>query len=217
MSRPTPSEVVWPMDADSHQQAQEWASDATKQVLDWTWLGFDAMKASLLSRVDFSQPLDQVERDLTSHHFREIQQLWASETEGYAAFAPQPEWPEMATRSPAPAKPPAYDIAFVWNDNPRVAWPIEAKVVPTSGTLAPYLGDTTKFISGTAAPFIGEGAQIAYLLNGTADDFFNNLSLQLPPPLQTFVDFSARSHRISSHSRTNVPNLRLHHMAMMTA
>jgi hypothetical protein len=43
----------------------------------------------------------------------------------------------MATRSAAPAKPPAYDIAFIWHDNPRVAWPIEAKVVPTPGTLAP--------------------------------------------------------------------------------
>lgn len=213
MSRLTPSELGWPMDADSHRQAQEWADAATTQVLDWTWRGFDTMRTNFLNRIDFSQQLDQVERDLTSHHFREIQQLWHRETDGYSAFAPQPEWPEMATRSPAPAKPPAYDIAFVWYDNPRVAWPIEAKVVPTAETLAPYLSDTAKFTEGTAAPYVGEGAQIAYLLSGVAVDFFNTLSKTLS--LQVVPELVGRSHRISSHARTSAPDLRLHHMVMM--
>ena len=215
MSRPTFSELAWPMDEASRQQAEEWAAGVRIQVLDWTWRGFDAMKVNLLSRVDLSQPLEQLERDLTSHHFRQIQRLWKLETDGYAAFAPQPEWPEMATRSSAPAKPPAYDIAFVWNDNPRVAWPIEAKVVPTSGTLAPYLGDTKKFTDGIAAPFVGEGAQLAYLLAGTTDEFFKNLNNQLAIPLRCLQQFSARPHHVSSHARTGCPNLELHHMAML--
>ena len=121
----------------------------------------------------------------------------------------------MATRSPAPAKPPAYDIAFVWNDNPRVAWPMEAKVVPTTETLAPYLSDTAKFTEGTAAPFVGEGAQIAYLLSGVAVDFFINLSKKLSLKLQAVPELTTRSHRISLHIRTSAPNLRLHHMVML--
>src|SRR4051794_14654673 len=109
MSRPTFSELAWPLDAETRQQAQEWAGGVATQVLDWTWRGFDSLRTNVLSRIDFDQPLEQVERDLTANHFGEIQQLWARETEGYSAFFPHHEWPEMETRSPAPARPPAYD------------------------------------------------------------------------------------------------------------
>jgi hypothetical protein len=203
------------MDAESHQQAQEWARAVGMQVLDWTWRGFEALRINLLGGIDLNEPLEQLERDLTSHHFREIQQLWKRETDGFSAISPQPEWPEMATRSPAPAKPPAYDIAFVWNDNPRVAWPLEAKVVATCGTLAPYLSDTAKFTDGTAAPYVREGAQIAYLLSGSAMEFFTNLSTRLALNLTALPAFASRAHRHSDHTRNNAPNLRLHHMAML--
>ena len=214
MSRPTFSELAWPMDADSRQQAQEWAGEVATQVLEWTWRAFDSLRANVLTRIDLNQPLEQLERDLTSHHFREIQQLWKTETEGFSAFSPHHEWPEMATRSPAPAKPPAYDLAFVWNDNPRVAWPIEAKVVPTTGTLAQYVADTAKFTGGIAAPFVSEGAQVAYLLTGETAEFFSNLSAGSSITLEEAAEFSDRPHRISLHARAPAPDLRLHHMAM---
>ncbi len=215
MSRsPTLSEVVWPMDDDSRQQAQEWANGIASQVLDWTWRAFDTIRGGILGSIDFTQSLEQLERDLARHHFREINILWAQETGGECAFTPHHEYPELETRSPAPAKPPAYDFAFVWNANPRIAWPIEAKVVPTAATLADYLGDLKKFTDGIAAPLSSVGAQIAYLLTGTTDDFFNNLSTRLALPFQTVPEFSARAHRISSHSRNSSPNLQLHHMAM---
>ena len=203
------------MGAESYQQAQEWADAVAMQVLDWTWQAFDSLRSSVLSRIDFRQPLDQLERDLTAHHFREIQRVWAQQTEGYSALSPHHEWPEMASRSPAPAKPPAYDIAFVWSDNPRVAWTIEAKVVPTTGTLAQYLGDTAKFASGTAAPLVTEGAQVAYLLSGVADVFFSNLSTALSLRLDSVTEFVNRPHRSSMHMRASAPDLRLHHMAML--
>jgi hypothetical protein len=202
------------MDDESRQQAQEWANGITSQVLDWTWRAFDMVRVGALASVDLTQPLEQVERDLARHHFREINILWAQETSGECAFTPHHEYPEMETRSPAPAKPPAYDIAFVWNANPRIAWPIEAKVVPTPGTLADYLDDVKKFTDGIAAPLSGIGAQIAYLLTGTTDDFFDSLGIRLSLPLQTLAEFSARAHRVSSHTRKSSPNLELHHMAM---
>jgi len=214
MSRPTFSELAWPMDADSRRQAKEWAGEVATQVLDWTWRAFDCLRANVLSGIDLNQPLEQLERDLTSNHFTEIQTLWAYETGGYSAFYPHHEWPEMETRSPAPAKPPAYDIAFVWNDNRRVAWPIEAKVVPTAGTLSQYLADTAKFIGGIAAPFVGEGAQIAYLLDGEIPEFFSKLSAGISVTLKEVTAFAARAHRVSSHTRASAPDLCLHHMAM---
>jgi hypothetical protein len=121
----------------------------------------------------------------------------------------------MATRSPAPAKPPAYDIAFVWEDNRRVAWPIEAKIVATAGTRAEYVKDTAKFIDGRAAPFVGEGAQIAYLLSGLATEFFSNLSKSLGLKLQAVPEFANRAHHSSDHVRKAAPDLHLHHLAML--
>lgn len=213
MSRPTFSELAWPMDDESRRQAEDWAAGVSVQVLDWTWRAFDALRANILPGVDLSQPLEQLERDLTAHHFRQIQQLWAQETGGYSLIAPHHEWPEMETRSPAPAKPPAYDIAFVWDANQRVALPIEAKVVPTPGTLAAYLTDTEKFASGTAAPFVGEGAQIAYLLSGTAEAFLSKLAAGLPS-LSPMAKFKSRDHHFHKIQRTSAPHLRLHHLVM---
>ena len=203
------------MDADSHQQAQEWAGSVALQVLDWAWRSFDLLRINVLSRIDLNQPLEQLERDLVSNHFCEIQQIWALETDGFSSFCPHHEWPEAATRSPAPAKPPAYDIAFVWNDNRRIAWPLEAKVLSTAATLAAYLSDTAKFTDGTAAPFVGEGAQIAYLLSGTAAEFFANLSKRLELKLRSLPEFANRSHRSSDHTRISAPKLCLHHLAML--
>ena len=214
MSRPTLSELAWPMDDESRRQAEDWAAGVSIQVLDWTWRGFDAVRAGILASIDLTQPLEQLERDLARHHFQEINMLWARETGGECAFAPHHEYPELETRAPAPAKPPAYDIAFVWNANRRIAWPVEAKVVPTPGTLADYLGDVKKFTDGIAAPLSGGGAQIAYLLTGTTDDFFNNLSARLSSPLQTVPEFSARPHRTSHHTRELSPELLLHHLTM---
>lgn len=172
------------------------------------------MRANVLNHVDMSQPLDQLERDLTSKHFVEIQRLFAAETDGYPSIIPHHEYPENESRPGGSGKPPASDISFVWFENQRVSWPIEAKVVPTPGTLAEYLGDTQKFVDGIAAPLVGEGAQVAYLLTGKTDKFFRNLSTRLPSPLQEFPEFSDRAHRVSSHARTSLPDLQLHHMAM---
>lgn len=210
----TLSQSRFPLDGDSLTQAEEWAKTSAFQILDWTWRAFDALQANVLSGADLTKPLEQLERDLAQLHFGEILSLWARETGGECAYSPRHEHPEFETRSPAPAKPPAYDIAFVVNLNSRIAWPIEAKVLKTPGTLSDYLGDTAKFENGIAAPLVGEGAQIAYLLTGTADEFFANLATRLSSPLEPVPNFSTRAHRVSSHARNRIPDLQLHHMAM---
>ena len=202
------------MDDESRRQAGDWAVGVSFQVLDWTWRAFDALRANVLNHVDMSEPLEQLERDLTSKHFVEIQRLFAAETDGYSAIIPHHEYPENESRPGSSGKPPASDISFIWYENQRVSWPIEAKVVPTPGTLAEYLGDTKKFVDGIAAPLVGEGAQITYVLSGKIDDFFYNLSTRLPSPLQALPEYSDRAHRVSSHARTSLPDLQLHHMAM---
>lgn len=215
--RPTFSEQRWPTDAHSVAQAHQWAGDVAAQVLDWAWRSFDRLKASHLSKVDVTQPLEQLERNLTALHFAELNMLWAQETGGYSSITPIPEWSELETRPNAPGKPPAYDFAFVYNENQRIAWPIEAKVVPTPNTLAAYMSDVVKFVSGVAAPLTGEGGVIAYLLHGPEIDFLAVLEKKLGGPLTTATAgvLICRAHRISQHKRSGAPQLRLHHLAML--
>ncbi len=213
--RPTFSELVWPEEPDDCALAVRWARDSAFRILDWTWRAFDALSASQLSKIDLTQPLEQLERDLVRQHFVEIQNLFAQETNGYSTLIPHHEWPEMETRTSASAKPPAYDLAFVSMANRRWAWPIEAKVIPTPNTLSEYLKDVReKFIAGVASPLIGEGAMIGYLLGSEGHAFVINLATKLNQPLNPFADFPDRMHKISEHVRSAHPNLTLHHMVM---
>lgn len=207
------SEILWPMDADSVDQAQNWAEAISTQVLDWTWRAFDLLREVYLSQVNLRQPLEQIERNLTSKHFTCLLQVWARETNGYSSVIPFHEFPENETRPPAPGKPPAYDLAFVWYENQRVAWPIEAKVVKTPNAIAEYMRDVQKFVSGTAAPLVGQGGLIAYLLTGRPGEFFAQLELCCAAKLEPAL--SPRPHRTSHHNRDTAPYLRLHHLVML--
>jgi len=214
MSRPTASELRWPMDAEAMQQALDWADGVATQAIDYVLRSLERLRSDVLDSIDLTQPLEQLERDLTSNHFLELQKLWANETGGYSSFSPHHEFPEMETRSPAPAMPPAYDIAFVWQANRRVAWPIEAKVLPTPNTLAQYLTDTEKYIIGKAAPLSSQGAQIGYLLSGTCEEFFDALSSKLSGKLVS-VTQNVPEHRISHHTRTDNNQLLIHHLGLL--
>ena len=214
MSRPSLSEMRWPMDAESRRQAEDWAASATSQVLSWTWQAFDSLHANVVAHVDMTQPLDQLERDLTSKHFIEIQRIFGAETDGFSSVIPHHEFPESESAPGGSGRPPASDISFIWYENQRISWPVEAKILKTPSTLANYLGDTEKFNKGIVAPFIGQGAQIAYLLTGATDAFFDNLAAALQTSLQRVAIFSARPHRTTTHSRSDRPSLILHHLAM---
>lgn len=212
---PTFSEFAWPDDPADADLPIQWACNVATQVLDWTWRAFDAFQANHLVRVDLTQPLEQLERDLARHHFVEIQVLFASETDGYPAVVPHHEFPEMESRTSASAKPPAYDLAFVSTANQRWAWPLEAKVVPSPDRLGEYLKDVNdKFVGGVAAPLVGEGAMIAYLLTTETTAVFENLANRLNQRLRTVPEFRERPHRVSHHLRTTAPELRLHHLLM---
>jgi hypothetical protein len=213
--RPAFSELAWPDDPADADLPLQWAHGVATQVLDWTWRAFDALRIKHLARVDLAQPLEQLERDLMRHHFVEIQVLFASETDGYAALVPHHEFPEMESLSSPSAKPPAYDLAFVSTANQRWAWPFEAKVVPTPDRIAEYLKDVNeKFVRGIAAPLVGEGGMIAYLLTNETTAIFENLASRLDQVLEVIPEFRDRPHRASRHARKAAPALRLHHLVM---
>ncbi len=213
--RRTFSDIAFAADTDNAELPVEWARGVATQVLGWTWQAFDQLRESHFQGVDFSQPLSQLERDLARHHFIDIQRVFHAETDGFCSFVPTSEWPEMETLSSDQAKPPAYDFAFVHIEHRRWAWPIEAKVLPTPGTMSEYVNEIhTKFVGGVAAPLVGEAGMIAYLLSGSVDTFFVNLEDRLEIALELVAEFPNRRHRTSKHSRPTAPTLRLHHMVM---
>ena len=209
------SELVWPTDPLDTDLPVAWAKGVAVQVLDWVWRGYDEL-AREAAGVDFSQQLEQLERNLTELHFYRIQRMWAKETEGFSSVQPGHEMPELLSRSSAGAKPPAYDLGFVHPEQPLWKWPIEAKLLPGPAALAEYLKDVRgKFESGVAAPIVGEGGMIGYLLKGEQERVIANLAKELSQELVVPPEFSTRLHRTSRHERAGKPTLRLHHMIMV--
>ena len=83
--RSTFSELVWP-DGDDGDLAINWAAENSSRILNWTWQGFENLVRKHVPKVDFSKPLEQLERDLVRHHFVEIQLIFAQETDGFASL-----------------------------------------------------------------------------------------------------------------------------------
>jgi hypothetical protein len=130
------------------------------------------------------------------------------------------------TRSPAsslaaPAQPPEYDLAFVLRHNPRICWPVEAKVVATDRTIAAYVTDIRdQYLTCRYAPFSSGGAMLAYMIAGTEATFFDNVAGALACRMDTPSWAGSRPHRFSVHQR-NVPmagrnprRFECHHLAM---
>lgn len=211
--RRTLNSLAFPDDLNLGNLPVEWAADVSSQILQWTWLSFERLKAEALAGIDFTTPIDQLERAITQQHCIELQIVITELTDGYCSFIPVHECDEFEQLKTANAKPPANDIGFVHRTHRRWIWPIEAKVLPTPATLHGYLTDVQKFLDGRAGPLVGEGGVIGYLLKGNTADFFDEL-LKHIDPLNAVTEFSADLHRSSQHERSSAPKIRLHHMSM---
>jgi hypothetical protein len=213
----TLSELMWP--DTSTEMAVDWAAGVSSRVIDWTWRAFDELRKELAVRkIDWDVPIEQLERSLVQLHFLEIQEIYLTETDGLATIVPIHEWDEFESRSRASAKPRSCDFGFCAGKalNRRWFWPIEAKVIYTSNSLADYLKDVKgKFVGGKVAPFVGEGGMVAYFVGTDSDSFFSGLERQLKARLEFVKGFREDSHRVSRHKRRGRPPIRLHHMRML--
>jgi len=206
-------ELVWPLDDRARALAEEWSHGASIQFVGWLWVSFERLLQEAPVLAGPALDYEAFERSLTHHHFICLSRLVGEETQGFASFVVHHEMPELESRKEPPAMPPAYDIAFVWSENPRVAWPVEAKVVVAPTATAPYLADTRKLES-SGAPFGGEAAQLAYLRSGDTGRFFAELLKKIPLVDAPGGSNPSRPTRSSHHPRSGKPNLRIHHLAM---
>jgi len=194
----TISELRWPGSGDFVALAEAWRPDASNILLRFVWAGHDRLCREVLCEIDSGRADEDMERDITQLLEPRIGQGMT----GFEPFDVQHGSYERETRKPSPAQPPAYDIAFVLRQNPRVMWPLEAKVLRTDGAVAGYVTDIkNEFLKCRYAPFSSEGGMLAYLLSGNPATAFSNIAQKLRCRLTHHPDFPHRQHKFSDHTR----------------
>lgn len=201
-----------PTDAAFIAGASRWLRDSEGAMLQRVWEGFDDL---LRTRPAFDG--SDLERSITERLEACIQDSMSGDEPFTVQHGPH----ERETKRPAPAQPPQYDIAFAFRADPRVMWPLEAKVLETPRTLAEYVSDINdQFLTCRYAPFSRSGAMLGYLLSGNAAEAFNGLSARLGCALEISTRHAERPARFSMHVRS-VPagkpypkNFQCHHLIM---
>ena len=183
--------------------ADAWSKDVVESMLSLIWEGYDRMKVKILSKVDFSQPSNQLERMLTDAHATEITLLWKANHHGFETFLPKQEpWEPSSIKSPS-AMPPSYDIGFENVNDPRLRWPVEAKLLTRSKDVKRYLDDLKlKYLPGIGAPFSTQAALLGYLLDGKVVDTIAAIQAALGVSLKLLPSFALREHHTSEHPRS---------------
>ena len=197
--RRTLYDLAWP----SHEQdyadlAQRWGDDAVEMMMSVSWRGYEELVRTYFSRVDFTQADEELERTITQLLEPCIRQFLSGDEPYYVQHGCY----EYATRAPAPAQPPQYDIAFVLIQNGRIMWPVEAKVLRTDARISRYVRDVKcEFLTGRYAPFTNGGAMFGYLFSGTSKSALDNIASRLGCPLVPFRGFDCNRHLVSEHYR----------------
>jgi hypothetical protein len=220
LKRPTVSEQLYPTITTAYIVAV-WNDELINQLLECVWAAYDLLRLEVLTLVDFSQPSDDLERELTEKLFLRIQRL----LDASLPVQPMHAFAERESRPAPPGQPPLYDIAFVLNANDRMCWPLEAKVLQcdrdTSTNLRDYVATfNDRFMTCRYAPFSPSGAMMIYLKSGDSNTTLNHVATRLGCTMTPFGRFPTRAHRTSDHIRV-VPsgkacpiNFQCHHIAM---
>ncbi len=196
--RKTILEKRWPNTSDFLAIAKAWKNDASAVLLSFIWQGYDLLQADVLSQIEPSQTDAELERSVTQLLEPRIRRAMS----GDEPFFIQHEVYEHETRQASPAQPPQYDMAFVLYSNPRIMWPLEAKVLRTDGAIAPYIKDLkNEFLSCRYAPFSSEGSMVGYLFSGNTSAVFRNIEKNISCKLHQLSRFIERTHRYSEHVR----------------
>jgi hypothetical protein len=200
--------------------AERWVADSSNVMLDAIWNACGQFRAEVLDGVDLNAAPNDLERSITQLLEPRIRRALS----GDEPFYPQHGVHEWETRQPPPAQPPLYDIAFILTANPRIMWPIEAKVLKTERAVAPYVrGLRDEFLTCRYAPFSSEGVMLGYLITGDARVAFENIAEQTPCNITVVAVPAPRQQAMSEHHRI-IPAgkqyavaFRCHHLIMLLA
>ncbi len=191
-------ELRWPRIPEYSELARTWSEDALNQMLTAVWRGYDTFCIEILDRIDIDEVNEERERAVTS----ELELCIRRHLSGNEPYTIQHGPYEYATRQPAPAQSPQYDIAFVFHQNHRLMWPLEAKFLHSEGAVAEYVQDIQEqFLTGRYAPYANSGAMLGYLLRGSPAIAFSRIEQALCCQLMPHPAFGTRQHRTSDHYR----------------
>lgn len=194
---------------------QTWRRDAVHTLLQTVWRGYVRLSTEIANAGGLTGAEENLERGITerlAHHIR-------NEMSASMAVELEHEPKEEATRAKAPAQPPEYDLAFRALADPRVMFPLEAKVMHTDTTVAEYAKEVRgNYLTGRYAPFANDGGMLGYLIKGNVDNAFDAIEKSLRV---TLLMTSERRQRMSEHVR-NIPvrkilgaPFRCHHLIMV--
>ena len=215
--KPTLSQLCYQLPPDL---ARQWRSDASTILLSHVWQGYDLLCTEVLSKIDTTEIGRAIETGLTQYLAPRIQRTF----EGFEPYCLIHEFNEYETQKTARGRPPQYDMAFVWNENERFAWPLEAKDLSSDNDaqdIKEYAAEINEnFVPCRYAPFSSEAAMVGYLLTGEPAIALTNISQAIPCAMTEHTDFLARHHQTSDHPRS-VPEgksypaeIRIHHLIM---
>jgi hypothetical protein len=186
-------------------------------MLGFVWKGYDLFLAEVLLHIDISLADEQLEHSITQYLTPKVRDCMT----GYEPFHIEQGVYEFETRISPSAQPPLYDLAFATKSNPRIMWPLEAKVLRTDGDVGRYVNEIIdNFLTCRYAPFSGEGAMLGYLLAGDPATALDNIAIETPCTLKDHQDFISHNHKISDHIRSAPAdraypvNFRCHHLIM---
>jgi hypothetical protein len=219
-TRQTISESRFPDTPDFVNLINGWKPDGVSALLDFIWKGYDLCYQEILSQVDVSQADDQLERELTQLLDGYIRKSMGKD--GMHPFFIQLESYEMELRGTH--RPKQYDLAFVWFANPRIKYPLEAKVLRSDRTVTEYVNEITgNYLTCKYSPFSSEAGMLGYLLSGSPKTAFRNIEAAVPCVLSDPPYSSRSEHKVSDHNRI-IPTdkkypakFRCHHLLLRLA
>lgn len=174
--------------------ACSWMTSPATRFLDFVWRAYDDTLGS-----PFDPDPADLERSITQLLEPRIREAMTGDEPFYVQHGPY----ERETMKPPPAQPPEYDLAFVFRADPRIMWPLEAKVLETPRRIAYYVHDVTReFLTCRYGPFSDSGAMLGYLLQGVPEDTFRAIEKSLNTALQPVPEHAGKPTRRSSHHRS---------------
>lgn len=194
-----------------------WSRDAIRKLLTLVWSSCDLYRSEGLAGTDLTVADEQLERDITQDIALRLSDLVTH----MEPFRVQHERYELMSPLRKRPRPPQCDIAFVWRADDRIMWPVEAKILRNPNNVADYLTEIKdNYLTCRKAPLSPAGAMLGYLLSGSPEQAFRNISSGLKCSLQDEPSFSGRNHKTSEHERSagsckNSPRkFRCHHLLM---
>lgn len=176
--------------------ARSWMQNPAQKFLGFIWMAYEDMRASP-PHIDTRD----LERSITQLLEPRVRDAMTGDEPFYVQHGPF----ERETMKVPPAQPPEYDLAFVFRADERIMWPMEAKVLETSKSMADYIRDVkNEFLKCRYAPFSSSGAMLGYLLIGKPDDVFSEIAKKLDCILKPVPEYPSKPNRFSKHKR-NVP------------